>query len=451
MITGSWEILKEKTDWREAVLYQARHLDTGKRFLLEDLALATEARDRIYREIAVGIEERIARVESVPHPAVRRPLGITRHQDRFYLVREHDKALWKGWGEKPLPRDVEELGRWLGLLASVAAAYHGLGLTIRGLAHSDLVRTDRGLLVLDPICESYLASYRPKEHFSRHEYAPESIRKNEWSQASDIFALGINTYELATGKLPFSGDNAVFFDNLLSEKILDPRRYQPLLGSSPAKTILSMLAREKDDRPTAADIAAAFSDQTERNLWTASSREQAEFSRIGMRHAGFIAFREKILGFIRRNRVLSGVSALAIVVVALLIVFRGRPTPVITSAYKPWQVVAAYYRAIAALDQPLLAETLKRGVGGQINSMVTNLMVMDKISQAYAMQGAVSREGPMLQLLNLEVKRISQSPVVFEASYTIIVNKGVEDQIEVHLERLTLERLPDKLAGENGK
>lgn len=448
MITGSWEITAEKTDWREAVLYQARHLETGREYLLEDLALATEVRDRIYREIALGIEECMAQAASVPHPAVRCPLGVTKHQDRFYLVREWDQALWEGWGEKPVPRDLAELGQWLELLASILTAYHVLSLTTRGIAHTDLVRTAGGLLVLDPICESYLAAYRPKERFFRYDIAPENIKKHEWTAASDVFVLGINAYELTTGRLPFGGDGAVFFDNLLAEKILDPRRYQPLLGPSPAKSILSMLARETKDRPNASDLAATFTALAGGGCWVATGREQAEFSRIGMRHAGFIAFREKILGFIRRNRVLSGVSALAIVVVALMVVFRGRPTPVITSAYKPWQVATAYYRAIATLDQPLLAETLKRGVGKRMNDMVTNLMMLDKISQAYAMQGAIPRGGPILQLLNLEVKRISQTPVVFQASYTIIINKGGEDQIELHSERLTLERLPDKLVGE---
>lgn len=450
ILTGPWEIQAEKQDWRGVRLYRVRHGETGEEFLLEDLALATPVKERIHREIAAGLEEQIARAEVVHHPALRRPIGLTRHESLYLLVRPWEALLWDGWGEEPRPDGPVELGEWLRTMAEVLAAYHEAGLFTGGLARVDLVRSGQGLLVLEPICHRHLAAYRDRELFQRHELVPEISRGRPWSQAADLFAFGLNGYQLATGRLPFAGSGPVLADNLLSAAVVDPRSYAPLLGPGLTRTILALLDRDPARRPAAAKVAASLADLAETGRFTATAREQEEFARGGQRLAGLVERGERVRGYLRRNRVIIAAAVAGVVLAVLLFTFRGRPpTPTITSATGPSQVVTAYYRAIDGLDQVLLEETLAPGVGKATMNMVVTLFVINRVTLAETGQ---SMTGPaLLRVKDLAVKRLHATPQRFVASYDLVLRKGSgETMVFNHRyseDTLTLERRKSRRVG----
>lgn len=446
MLNGPWELGEHKEDWRGILLHRARQIETGREFLLEELALAAPARDRILREIALGLEERVAAAEAVVHPALKKPLGVTRHQDRYYVVRPADETLWAGWGPEPRPRGPEELGNWLAILASIAGLYHQAGLTTRGAARCDLVPAEAGLLVLEPNCESYLAAYRDRERFFRHELAPEVTRGGSWGREADIFALGMTAYELAAGRLPIAGHGAVLIDNLLSQAVVDPRTFAPGLAPEPAALILGMLARDPAERPDASRIA----NESARIRWAASAEEMAAFARLGRQKANYVAGREKLRGFLRRNKVGVGLTAAAVLVLVVLFAMRGpRAKPAITASTSPAQVVAAYYRAIDTLNFDLLEETLAPKVGGAIRNTVLTMHVVGKVRLAYEAQrgrgAAVQRQ---LEIGNLTIKRLGSSPPAFLARYDLVLHQEPEDQYSTREDRLTLGRIKNRRVGE---
>lgn len=450
MLTGPWELLAEKTDWRGVTLYRARHAGSGVEYLLEDLSLASSAKDRIYREIALGVEEAIRAAEAVGHPALRRPLDLTRHEDRYFLVRPMDAALWEAWGPAPKPADPEELGKWLLVMAEVLAAYHEAGLAPKGIARTDLVRTAEGVLVLEPLCESYLSAYRDRDLCGRHEFAPEVARGRAWERASDLFALGLNAYLLATDRLPFSGSGAEFIDALLSAAVVDPRTYAPSLGPEPARTILRLLEREPSARPSAGELMEALRAQAEAGRFAATPAEQEEFARRGRRLAALVARRERARSFLRRNRLALFVAGGITVFLVSLFVFRSQPAPTITGRTTPAQVVAAHYRAIEKLDTTLLEETLAPGVGRGTVNMVTNLFIMHRVNIAYGGK-PLDAPGP-LRIRNLAITRTRERPPEFIARYDLILERGSEENlvwvVKTYEDRLRLERRKDRRVGE---
>lgn len=83
--------------------------------------------------------------------------------------------------------------------------------------------------------------------------APELIEGRTVDFRTDVFALGIMLYQLATGALPFAGRNPhEVFKRITDARYPDPRSKNPLIGAQFTKIIARALAREPVDRyPTA--------------------------------------------------------------------------------------------------------------------------------------------------------------------------------------------------------
>ena len=85
--------------------------------------------------------------------------------------------------------------------------------------------------------------------------SPEQARGETVSYPSDIFALGIVLYELATGRHPFKAETLVGYLHAITlQTPAPPQQWQPKLPAALNDLLLRMLDKEASKRPTANEV-----------------------------------------------------------------------------------------------------------------------------------------------------------------------------------------------------
>ncbi|WP_405797289.1 protein kinase domain-containing protein [Streptomyces sp. NBC_01506] len=85
--------------------------------------------------------------------------------------------------------------------------------------------------------------------------APERFQQRDGDGRTDLYALGCVLYELLVGRPPFVGHAAGIMYNHLNDEPLRPSRARAELGPDMDRLILSLMAKDPDDRPSDARAA----------------------------------------------------------------------------------------------------------------------------------------------------------------------------------------------------
>lgn len=84
---------------------------------------------------------------------------------------------------------------------------------------------------------------------SVHYLSPEQARNGYTDERSDIYSLGITMYEMATGTVPFDGENNVVVALMhLEDEPIPPRQLQPTIPITLENIILKCIQKRKIDR-----------------------------------------------------------------------------------------------------------------------------------------------------------------------------------------------------------
>jgi serine/threonine-protein kinase len=185
-----------------------------------------------------------------------------------YIVTEfiHGRTLKAFLSDHPLPfPEVAEM-----VVSEVCRALehaHGLGVIHRDIKPENVMIRNDGMLKL---MDFGIAQIIDKERMtvtgqllgSPAYMAPEHVEGRPLDFRTDVFAVGILLYQLATGQLPFSGKNPHEVLKKIAEcRYKPPEQVNPKIGARLARAIKKALQRDPDQRfPDVAPLRKELSD-----------------------------------------------------------------------------------------------------------------------------------------------------------------------------------------------
>ncbi len=256
-ILSRYRLLQEVGHGGMAVVYKAEdttlHREVAVKVLHPHLAGQEESRARLQREahaVAKLRHENILEIFDYSGP----------DSAESYIVTEfiHGRTLKSFMVEQPLPfPEVAEM-----IASEVARALehaHQFGVIHRDVKPENVMIRNDGLIKLT---DFGIAQIVDKERMtvtgqllgSPAYMAPEHVEGRPLDFRTDVFAVGILTYQLATGELPFRGKNPHEVLKRIAEcKFAPAESVNPLIGKRLGRLIAKALAREPDQR--FADVA----------------------------------------------------------------------------------------------------------------------------------------------------------------------------------------------------
>jgi tetratricopeptide (TPR) repeat protein len=268
-----YRILRQLGAGGMGVVYEAEDTRLGRHVALkvlpEHLGVDADAVDRFEREARIA--------SSLNHPNICTIYDIGVHEHQRFIVMEllEGESLRSRIAGQPLPIDqVVELGCQL---ADALEAAHAKGIIHRDIKPANVFITKRGQAKLldfgiaklggeshEPAAgdETRVADdvlTQPGMAIGSINYmSPEQARGESLDGRTDLFALGLVLYEMATGKQAFAGQTtAVVFDAILNRQPAEPRQMNPDVPEELQRVILRALEKDRRLRfQTAADMLA---------------------------------------------------------------------------------------------------------------------------------------------------------------------------------------------------
>lgn len=228
LIDSRYRIVSLLGEGGMGTVYEAVDIITKRSVALKFLK-PTVARDKV-NLARFEIEARAT--ATLNHPNIVRVISVGKYDTMPYMVNE----LIIG---QNLEDELHIRGRYTFLeaadiidqLCNAISVAHKNGVIHRDIKPSNIYITKEGLVKLGDFgIARYSDSKRVTSNTnivgSAHYLAPEVCKGGESSPRSDIYALGINLFELITGHVPFDGDsNVAIAVKQIKEKFPSPRKY----------------------------------------------------------------------------------------------------------------------------------------------------------------------------------------------------------------------------------
>lgn len=144
---------------------------------------------------------------SLDHPNIVKFYGVFEEKDFIYLVMEYMNAgtLFDYLNEVPAlpPRTAAE---YLKDIIEALSYMHDKSIAHRDIKPENIVISSEGVAKLCDFGWSALVETSRKTYCGTFDYAPpEILEKKNYDISVDLWCIGVLTYELLTGRVPFEG------------------------------------------------------------------------------------------------------------------------------------------------------------------------------------------------------------------------------------------------------
>jgi serine/threonine protein kinase/tetratricopeptide (TPR) repeat protein len=254
---GHYRVIEKIGEGGMGEVYRARdqHLDRDVAIkVLPSATLVDEsARKRFHKEALA--------LSSLSHPNIATIHDFDRQQGVDFLVTEYIPGMMLGDKIAGRPMHEKEITHLGTQLAEGLAAAHEQGVVHRDLKPDNLRLTRSGWLkILDFGLAKLVRPVSPEittESLTETQVvagtlpymAPEQLRGEEADARTDIYALGVVLYEMATGQRPFRAKQATrLLDQILHESSQTPRALNPRVSPDLERIIVKCLEKDPENR-----------------------------------------------------------------------------------------------------------------------------------------------------------------------------------------------------------
>jgi serine/threonine protein kinase len=222
-------------------------------------------------------EQEVRAVATLRHPHIISLLDFGSEDGVPYVVMEYlpGTSLKARLNELALRRaDMpwNEASRIGEAVAKALAHAHQRGIIHRNVKPANVLLTTQGDIVLTDFALAALTKPVGDPVTMPAYLAPEQCRGEPGDSRSDIYALGVLLYEMATGRLPFEADTPLaMLEKHLNEPVPLPGRVKLGVPLAVEQVILKALAKNPADRyQQGADIAGELADafRAAEKLWS---------------------------------------------------------------------------------------------------------------------------------------------------------------------------------------
>jgi len=257
-----YEIVGELGRGGMGVVYRAQDP-----LLHREVALKVIPPDQLNQETEQRFQQEARLVAQMDHPAIVPVFDFGRHESSLFLVMPvvSGKSLRYYLEERSLKLgDTLEIG----IQAAQALEYsHAQGVVHRDIKPENIMvaREEDGRLRVR-VMDFGLARVTTTTKLTKTGmfmgtmayFSPEQVVAKEVSAATDIYALGTVLYESVVGQTPFSGELQSVLYRIVHELPQSPRSLGVEIDVELEEVILSCLAKDPEERPSASKLAKTF-------------------------------------------------------------------------------------------------------------------------------------------------------------------------------------------------